>query len=142
MSLYLAEETVKIVGFAMEVHNTLGPGLNEKPYENALAIEFRLAGIPFKQQPPFPILYKGNVVDESISDLIAYASQVGTEQNGTVLRHVGLASRQSMTGETPVLRAEIALKTVPFGTEHQIQAPPTGMGTDRALIAPFDFDHG
>ncbi len=57
--LHLGEETFKIVGCAMEVLNTLGPGLNEKPYENALAVEFRLAGIPFKQQPPFPVFTKG-----------------------------------------------------------------------------------
>ena len=76
MSLYLQDETYKIVGCAMEVLNTLGPGLNEKPYENALAVEFRLAGIPFKQQPPFPVLYKGTVIGECIPDLIAFGQVV------------------------------------------------------------------
>lgn len=76
MSLHLGEETFKIVGCAMEVLNTLGPGLNEKPYENALAVEFRLAGIPFKQQPPFPVLYKGSVIGECIPDLIAFGKVV------------------------------------------------------------------
>jgi len=78
MSLHLGEETFKIVGCAMEVLNTLGPGLNEKPYENALAVEFRLAGIPFKQQPLFPVLYKGSVIGECIPDLIAFG-KVGVE---------------------------------------------------------------
>ena len=85
MSLYLAEETFKIVGCAMEVHNTLGPGLNEKPYENALAVEFRLAGIPFKQQPPFPVLYKGNVVGECIPERIAYGKVVVDDKTVAVI---------------------------------------------------------
>lgn len=39
-------ESREIVGSAMEVLNELGHGLHEKPYENALVIEFRLRGIP------------------------------------------------------------------------------------------------
>ena len=62
MSLYHRDDTYRIVGCAMEVLNALGPGLNEKPYENALAVEFRLAGIDFIQQQPFPVVYKGCVV--------------------------------------------------------------------------------
>ena len=34
-----AEETHQIIGCAMEVLNTLGHGLLEKPYENALVVE-------------------------------------------------------------------------------------------------------
>ena len=72
MSLLHKDESYQIVGCAMEVHNTLGPGLNEKPYENALAIEFRLTGIDFLQQQPFPVIYKGHVVGECIPDLVAF----------------------------------------------------------------------
>jgi GxxExxY protein len=56
MSLLYKDESFRIMGCAMEVHNTLGPGLSEKPYENALAVEFRLAGIKFLQQQPFPVI--------------------------------------------------------------------------------------
>jgi len=34
-----------IIGSAMEVLNTLGHGLLEKPYENALAVELELRGL-------------------------------------------------------------------------------------------------
>jgi GxxExxY protein len=37
--LLAKEEVFEIVGCAIEVLNTLGHGLVEKPYENALAIE-------------------------------------------------------------------------------------------------------
>jgi GxxExxY protein len=56
----------------MEVLNTLGHGLLEKPYENALVIEFGLQGIPYKQQPRFDVIYKGVKVGDYIPDLIAF----------------------------------------------------------------------
>jgi GxxExxY protein len=59
-----------IVGCAFEVLNTLGHGLNEKPYENALAVEFGLRGIPFEQQRRFFVDYKGVNVGDYIPDLI------------------------------------------------------------------------
>lgn len=41
------EEVYQIVGAAIEVLNSLGHGLHEKPYENALVVEFALRKIPF-----------------------------------------------------------------------------------------------
>jgi GxxExxY protein len=56
----------------MEVLNELGHGLLEKPYENALVVEFGLRNIPFEQQPRFNVVYKEVQVGEYIPDLIAY----------------------------------------------------------------------
>jgi hypothetical protein len=47
--LLLKDEVFQVVGCAIEVLNTIGHGLVEKPYENALAIEFLLRKIPFRQ---------------------------------------------------------------------------------------------
>ena len=47
--LLLKQEVFQIVGCAIEVLNTLGHGLLEKPYENALVVEFLLRNIPFRQ---------------------------------------------------------------------------------------------
>ena len=71
-NIILAREVHDIVGCAFEVLNELGCGLLEKPYENALCIEFRLRGIPFRQQPRFDVIYKGIKVGDYIPDLIAY----------------------------------------------------------------------
>jgi len=57
--LLAKEEVFQIVGCAIEVLNTLGHGLLEKPYENALAVEFGQRNVPFRQQPSFDVLYKG-----------------------------------------------------------------------------------
>ncbi|HUL54743.1 MAG TPA: GxxExxY protein [Opitutaceae bacterium] len=59
-----------IVGCAIDVLNELGHGLNEKPYENALAVEFGLKGIAYEQQSRFDVTYKGHLVGEYIPDLI------------------------------------------------------------------------
>ena len=58
--LLYKDEVFQIVGRAIEVLNTLGHGIVEKPYENALVVEFRMREIPFRQQPVFDVLYKGN----------------------------------------------------------------------------------
>ena len=70
--LLFRAEVFQIVGCAIEVLNTLGHGLIEKPYENALVVEFGLRNIPFRQQPAFDVLYKGQKVGLFIPDLIAF----------------------------------------------------------------------
>ena len=40
LPLFLKKEVFDVVGCAMEVLNGLGHGLLEKPYENALVVEF------------------------------------------------------------------------------------------------------
>lgn len=65
-------ETEAIIGAAFEVMNTLGHGLLEKPYENALCVEFEERGIPFAQQLRFDIRYKHRSVGLYIPELIAF----------------------------------------------------------------------
>ena len=74
--LLLKTEVFQIVGCAIEILNTLDHGLFEKPYENALVVEFGLRKIPFRQQPSFDVLYKGQKVGVFVPDLIAFDSVV------------------------------------------------------------------
>ena len=74
--LLLKNEAFEIVGCAIEVLNELGHGLVEKPYENALVVEFLLRKIPFRQQPSFDVIYKGQKIGLFIPDLIAFGSVV------------------------------------------------------------------
>ena len=48
----------EIIGAAIEVHKHLGPGLLESAYEECLAHEFVLRGIPFERQKAVPLKYK------------------------------------------------------------------------------------
>jgi GxxExxY protein len=72
----LKEQTYRLIGVAMEVLNTLGHGLHEKPYENALVVEFSLRKIAFQQQQRFPVIYKSVQVSEYVPDLIAFGAVV------------------------------------------------------------------
>jgi len=70
--LLLKDEVYQIVGSAIEVLNVIGHGLHEKPYENALVVEFAIRNIPVKQQANFDVLYKGCRVGLFVPDLIAF----------------------------------------------------------------------
>lgn len=62
--------TEKIIGAAMAVHRSLGPGLDEKIYENALCLEFVAQPLDFSQQQQFPVFYRNKPVGNLITDLI------------------------------------------------------------------------
>ncbi len=51
--------TQTIIGAAIEVHRTLGPGLLESAYEECLCKELTLQQISFERQRPLPLEYKG-----------------------------------------------------------------------------------
>jgi len=53
------ELTGEIIGAAIEVHSTLGPGLLESAYEECLCRELWLRDIPFTRQVELPVEYKG-----------------------------------------------------------------------------------
>ncbi|MBW2575732.1 MAG: GxxExxY protein [Deltaproteobacteria bacterium] len=53
----------KVIGCAIEVHRDLGPGLLESTYEQCLAHELKIEGMPFKLQYPLPVEYKGIKLD-------------------------------------------------------------------------------
>jgi len=47
-----------IIGAALEIHKTVGPGLLESAYEGALVFELTQMGYDVKQQVPMPFMYK------------------------------------------------------------------------------------
>jgi GxxExxY protein len=70
MSLLYERLSESIVGASMLVLNTLRPGLSEKAYENALAIELTKRGHRIQQQKRFDVRYDGALVDTLVPDLI------------------------------------------------------------------------
>lgn len=53
----------RVIGCAIEVHRTLGPGLLESTYGKCLAKELQLQGIPHRKECPLPVDYKGTRLD-------------------------------------------------------------------------------
>ena len=63
--------TDSVIGLAIEVHRSLGPGLLESVYESCLSQELSGAGIGFQRQIAMPVLYKGTRLESGFrSDLI------------------------------------------------------------------------
>ena len=60
------ELTYLIRGAIFEVYNTLGPGLLESVYEEALCYELSIRGLQYERQKRIPLIYKGQ---ELTSDL-------------------------------------------------------------------------
>jgi len=63
MHTRINEVSQAIIGAAIEVHRTLGPGLLESAYEECLSHEFSLRQIPFERQKPLHVDYKGVRLD-------------------------------------------------------------------------------
>jgi GxxExxY protein len=68
--------TGKIIGCAMEVHNTLGNGFQEVIYQRALEIEFKVEQLPYSRELSMPVMYKGDQigtrrVDFLVNELIS-----------------------------------------------------------------------
>ena len=60
----MPEESFKIIGAAMEVHNTIGCGFSEAIYQEAFEEELKLRGIPFSREKVFHVTYKGKVLSK------------------------------------------------------------------------------
>ena len=54
------ELTYEIRGAIFDVYNTLGPGLLESVYEEAMVFELQQRGLKVERQVEVPIRYKGN----------------------------------------------------------------------------------
>ncbi len=66
----LKEVTERIISCALEVHSTLGPGLLESVYEDALAQEFTLRGIKYDKQKEISLKYKGKEIGKHRIDYL------------------------------------------------------------------------
>ncbi|MGN7515009.1 MAG: GxxExxY protein [Allomuricauda sp.] len=52
-------ESYFVIGLCMDIHNELGKGFSEVVYSDALEIELKSNGVPFKKEVKFDIIYKG-----------------------------------------------------------------------------------
>ena len=53
-----ADPTNRIIGLAIKVHRTLGPGLLESVYEQCLCWELAHNSLAFRRQVPLPVIYE------------------------------------------------------------------------------------
>ena len=61
----LKQHAYDTIGAIHEVHKELGPGLNEKIYQEGLQLELSERGIPFKREVTFHPIYHGKVMEST-----------------------------------------------------------------------------
>ena len=54
-----------VIGAAIEVHKTLGPGLLESVYQTCMLKELYIRGIWVESEAPVTVKYKGDVITEA-----------------------------------------------------------------------------
>ena len=68
--LIYPELSYKLVGLAYNVFNELGHGHLEKIYQKAYAKELKEADITFKEQAPYQVIYKEEVIGNNFLDFL------------------------------------------------------------------------
>ena len=96
------EESYRIIGAAIEVHTELGNGFAEPVYQEALAIEFEIRGIPYEKEKQLKISYKNRILKKHYqSDFVCYdkiiveakaLSQLTSDHESQVLNYLKATS--------------------------------------------------
>ncbi len=99
--------TERIIGAAIEVHKTLGPGLLESIYEEALCHEFELQKIEYERQVPVDLVYKGRVISGHRVDLLVEKEVVVELKSVSRMPDVAISQAISYLKATNLKRALI-----------------------------------
>jgi GxxExxY protein len=66
----------EVIGSAMKVHSTLGPGFLESVYQNALIWELRKTGLQAEAERPISVYYDGQLIGAFTADLFVNNSLI------------------------------------------------------------------
>jgi GxxExxY protein len=121
--------TESIIGCAMKVHQTLGPGFLESVYENALAHEVRKAGLTVERQRPIRVVYDGVVVGDFVADMLV-EDRVLIENKAVqtlgLPHEVQLVNYLSATGIEIGLLLNFGASSLQVKRKHRIYRPKGG----------------
>ena len=77
MNFLSQNETYKIIGLCMEVHNNLGKGFSEIVYKDALEIELRDADIVYEREKEYSVNYKGIILPHKFyADFVVFGNVI------------------------------------------------------------------
>ena len=60
----------RVIGCCLTVHKALGPGLLERIYQRAVALELQVADIPFQREKRFPVVYRTKCLYSHCLDIV------------------------------------------------------------------------
>ncbi len=96
-----------IIGAAMEVRNTLGKGLLESVYQEALAIELAELGIPCVLEQEVPVFYKNYQLDKKFRLDMVVADDIVVELKSVA--HLGAEHRHQLCNYLRLTKKTIGL---------------------------------
>ena len=89
--------TYKIIGCAIKVHNTMGPGFQEVIYQRCLAIELARAGLSCKREQEQTVYYQEIEVGTRRADFIVEEKVVVELKALVALEDVHIAQAKNYT---------------------------------------------
>jgi len=110
----LTDVSRRVIGCAIEVHKTLGPGYDESVYQGALEAELKKEGIAFKSGHAFGVSYKGTTVGQTVADLFI-ADRFLVEVMAEAVE-IGYAERMHLRAQLKAADLELGL-IINFGSK-------------------------
>ncbi len=92
----------RVIGAAIHVHRTLGPGFPEATYQGALRVAFERRGIEFVEQQPVTVSYEGVIVGHGRLDFLVERDLVIELKAVTSLHDVHFAQLRSYLKATGI----------------------------------------
>lgn len=120
------ELTEKIIGCAMKIHSTLGPGFLESVYQKALAHELHKAGLRVECEKPITVHYDGVVVGEFSADLLVGQNvmvELKANQALVPANEVQLVNYLTATGIEIGLLLNFGAERLEFKRKHRTYRP-------------------
>ena len=105
--------TGTVIGAAIEVHKTLGPGLLESTYEECLCVELGLRKISFERQKELPVEYKHVKLDCGYRIDVLVANRLILELKACESLQP-IHEAQLLTYLRPVSYTHLTLPTTPY----------------------------
>jgi GxxExxY protein len=131
--------TERIIGAAIEVHRSLGPGFIEAFYESAFAIELSHQGVPFRRQLSHQVSYKGVeigihridlIVDEKVVVELKALRQLDDIHTAILLSYLKASGTQVgliINFAAPTVRVKRVARTTGKITAEFMESPKRGM---------------
>lgn len=99
--LLYEDQTYQLIGICIQIHKTMGMGLKEINYKDAMEIDFTEFNIPFEREKKFRISYKGKtlnnpyyadfIVHDSIIIEVKSASQLIEQHSAQTLSYLSVS---------------------------------------------------
>jgi GxxExxY protein len=84
--LLFKEESFKIIGICMDIHKTLGMGLKEINYKDAIEIEFIDNNISYEREKRFSVTYKEKILNNPYAaDFVVFDSIILEIKSATAI---------------------------------------------------------